>query len=85
MKAAHSRMSCQLVCDGDTRKGSCSPFCGHRELEEEIGYKLEELELLTSIFTAPGFTDEVIHIYKGTGLVKGGQHLDTDEVLETLE
>ena len=59
--------------------------CARRELEEEIGYRPGKLELLTSIFTAPGFTDEVIHIYKGTGLVKGEQHLDTDEVLEILE
>ena len=59
--------------------------CASRELEEEIGYRAENLEFLTSIFTAPGFTDEVIHIYKGTGLVKGQQQLDTDEVLEILE
>ena len=59
--------------------------CASRELEEEIGYRPGNLELLTSIFTAPGFTDEVIHIYKGTELAKGQQHLDTDEVLEVLE
>ncbi|GJL54330.1 MAG: ADP-ribose pyrophosphatase [Nitrospirales bacterium] len=59
--------------------------CASRELEEEIGYRAENLELLTSLFTAPGFTDEVIHVYKGTGLVKGQQQLDTDEVLEILE
>ncbi len=59
--------------------------CARRELEEEIGYRPGNLELLTSIYTAPGFTDEVIHIYKGTGLVKGEQNLDADEVLEILE
>ncbi|WP_454061110.1 NUDIX hydrolase [Candidatus Nitrospira salsa] len=59
--------------------------CASRELEEEIGYRAENLELLTSLFTAPGFTDEVIHVYKATGLVKGQQQLDQDEVLEILE
>ncbi len=34
---------------------------------------------------APGYTDEVIHIYKATGLTKGTQKLDHDEVLEIVE
>ncbi len=59
--------------------------CASRELEEEIGYRATNFELLSSIFTAPGFTDEVIHIYKATGLVPGRQNLDRDEVLEVLE
>ena len=37
------------------------------------------------MLTAPGFTDEVIHIYKATGLTAGRQQLDRDEVLEVLE
>lgn len=70
---------------GKLHSGEDPLDCATRELEEEIGYRPEHLELLTSIFTAPGFTDEVIHIYKGTGLVQGRQQLDTDEVLEILE
>lgn len=62
------------------------PFdCAARELEEEIGYRAGKLELLTSIWTAPGFTDEVIHIYRGTNLQSGHQQLDQDEVLEIVE
>lgn len=59
--------------------------CASRELEEEIGYRASSFELLVSIFTAPGFADEVIHVYKGTGLTKGHQRLDRDEVLEVIE
>lgn len=59
--------------------------CAARELEEEIGYRAGSFELLSSILTAPGFTDEVIHVYKATGLTKGQQHLDRDEVLEIVE
>lgn len=59
--------------------------CAARELEEEIGYKASSFELLTSFLTTPGFTDEVIHIYRGTGLVKGRQNLGHDEVLEVVE
>jgi ADP-ribose pyrophosphatase len=54
-------------------------------LEEEIGYRAGNLTLLSSIFTAPGFTDEVIHIYRGTELSRGRQNLDRDEVLEIVE
>lgn len=60
-------------------------ICAARELEEEIGYRADRLEFLTSIWTAPGFTDEVIHIYRGTGLHPGSQQLDPDEVLEVVE
>ena len=59
--------------------------CAARELEEEIGYRASSFELLSSIFTAPGFAGEVIHVYKATGLTKGRQQLDRDEVLEVVE
>ncbi len=59
--------------------------CAARELEEEIGYRAKRFELLSSIFTAPGFADEVIHVYLATGLTIGTQNLDQDEVLEVVE
>ena len=59
--------------------------CAARELEEEVGYRADQLELLASIWTAPGFTDEIIHIYLGRELKPGRQDLDHDEVLEVVE
>ncbi len=59
--------------------------CAARELEEEIGYKAGHFQLLSSIFTAPGFADEVIHVYLATELTVGTQNLDQDEVLEVVE
>jgi len=70
---------------GKLHPGEDPKHCAARELEEEIGYQAGKLELLSSIFTAPGFTDEVIHIYKATELAKGRQNLDRDEVLEIVE
>ena len=70
---------------GKLNPGEDPRDCAARELEEEIGYRASSFELLTSIFTAPGFADEVIHIYKGTGLTKGQQKLDHDEVLNVVE
>lgn len=59
--------------------------CAARELEEEIGYRAGHFQLLSSIFTAPGFADEVIHVYLATELTVGTQNLDQDEVLEVVE
>jgi ADP-ribose pyrophosphatase len=70
---------------GKLHPGEDPKVCAVRELEEEVGYRTDKLELLSSIFTAPGFTDEVIHIYKATGLKTGRQQLDRDEVLEVIE
>ena len=70
---------------GKLHPGEDPSTCAARELEEETGYRAGRFELLSSIFTAPGFTDEVIHIYKATGLVLGRQQLDRDEVLEVIE
>lgn len=70
---------------GKLHLGEDPKACAARELEEEIGYKTDDLELVTSIFTAPGFTDEVIHIYKANRLTKGKQQLDRDEILEVME
>lgn len=59
--------------------------CAARELEEEVGYRAATFSLLSSLFTAPGFADEVIHVYKATGLTQGRQQLDRDEVLDVIE
>ena len=70
---------------GKLNPGEDPLHCAARELEEEVGYRAASFVLLTSIFTAPGFADEVIHIYQATGLTKGRQQLDRDEVLEVVE
>jgi ADP-ribose pyrophosphatase len=70
---------------GKLHPGEDPRECAMRELEEEIGYRAGRLDLLTSIYTAPGFADEVIHIYLASGLTPGRQHLDHDEVLEVVE
>ena len=59
--------------------------CAQRELEEEIGYIAGNLDPVVSFLTTPGFTNEVIHIYRGTNLTQGTQNLGHDEVLEVIE
>ena len=53
-----------------------------RELVEETGYHCRELRKLTSIWTTPGFTDEVIHLFAATGLTPGDSAREDDEVLD---
>ena len=59
--------------------------CAARELEEEIGLRAASLEPVITFFTTPGFTDEVIHVFKATGLTPGTQNLGHDEVLDVIE
>ena len=70
---------------GKLHPGEDPQACAARELEEEIGYRPTSLEHLITFFTTPGFTDEIIHIYRATGLIPGTQNLDHDEVLELVE
>ena len=70
---------------GKLHSGEDPRECALRELEEEIGYKAGVLELVSSAYTTPGFTDEVIHIYKATQLQRGKQNLGHDEVLAIAE
>jgi ADP-ribose pyrophosphatase len=39
-----------------------------RELEEETGYRAGSWEKLTSFWSAPGFTSELMHVYLATDL-----------------
>jgi ADP-ribose pyrophosphatase len=58
--------------------------CAIRELKEETGCTAQNIELLFSVFTTPGFTDERIHIFIATGLERGETAHESDEFM-TLE
>ncbi|HKN86531.1 MAG TPA: NUDIX hydrolase [Nitrospiraceae bacterium] len=70
---------------GKLHPGEDPLHCATRELEEEIGYRAGHLDKIATFFTAPGFTDEVMHLYVARNLVPGAQALDSDEVLEVVE
>lgn len=52
-----------------------------RELEEETGYHANHMEKLGEFYPSVGYTDEVIHLFLATDLVKTHQKLDEDENL----
>jgi ADP-ribose pyrophosphatase len=53
---------------GKLAPGEEPAACAERELAEETGWVAGRLELLTRIYTTPGFCDEVLHIFRGTSL-----------------
>ncbi len=58
--------------------------CARREVEEEVGYRPGRLERLGCIYTTPGFTDELIHLWTAHDLTPARQKLDADEVLSVV-
>jgi len=70
---------------GTLNPGESPMECARRELIEETGYHADKLEKLTEILPVPGYSDERIHIYLATGLVKAVQNLDRDEILNVHE
>lgn len=58
--------------------------CAARELEEETGYRPGRIEALTSIWTSPGFTDEVIHLFVAHDLERTTQQLEAHEIIELV-
>ena len=59
--------------------------CAKRELEEETGYKSENIEFLCDTYTAAAFCSEVVRIFVAKDLVPGTKHFDRDEELVTEE
>ncbi len=52
-----------------------------RELEEECGVVAKRIELLSTVYPSPGYTDEVIRIYRAYDLAQGKTNFDEDENL----
>lgn len=53
--------------------------CSARELEEETGYRSENLEWLMTLRTTVAFCNEKIEVYVAHNLIPSKQHLDPNE------
>lgn len=62
--------------DGETPRA-----CAARELAEETGYQAGRIEMLFSMFTTPGFTNERIHVFRAWDLTAGSSAHEPDEVM----
>lgn len=67
---------------GKLDPGDTPEACAARELAEEAGRRPGRLERLGRIFTTPGFTDEVIHLFAAFDLEPVPRRPEDDEVIE---
>ena len=56
--------------------------CASRELEEETGYRSENLEWMITLRTTVAFCNERIEIFAAHDLIPSKQHLDEDEYID---
>jgi len=69
---------------GRLEPGEPPEQCAVRELREETGCTAAKMEHLYTMYTTPGFTDEMIHLFVATGLERGETALEQDEFVEVV-
>ncbi len=67
---------------GKLNEGEDPKEAAIRELEEEAGVRADEIELLYTVYPSPGYTGEIIRIYRVKSGTQATCHLDEDEFLE---
>ncbi|WP_112181240.1 MULTISPECIES: NUDIX hydrolase [Paraliobacillus] len=72
---------------GKLEEGEKPEVTALRELEEETGYTTDQLELVISFYSSPGFADELLYIYFTDKLkpLEEKKSLDEDEFVELME
>ncbi|MGB2842777.1 MAG: NUDIX hydrolase [Halobacteriota archaeon] len=55
---------------GTIEEGESPEECAKRELIEETGFQATKLDKLIEFYPSPGFSSEIIHIFKASGLKK---------------
>jgi len=79
---AVDKFSLEIPAGGKDGKDEPTYECAVRELEEETGYKSDNVEFLLNVIPAIAYSGETIDIYVARDLVKTKQNLDEDEDIE---
>ena len=80
---ALERETIEIPAGARDSKTEDTKVCATRELEEETGYRSENVEFLLSLRTTVAFCDEHVDVYLATDLEKiGEQHLDDAESID---
>jgi ADP-ribose pyrophosphatase len=69
---------------GRLEKGEIPLDAAKRELREETGYSASNWQDLSKMFTAPGFCDELLHLYSANNVSLGEKAPDHDEETEVI-
>lgn len=67
---------------GKLEENETKEECAQRELMEETGYCAHDMKYVTSFYTSPGFTNEIIHLFFAKNLIKRKMEGDEDEYLK---
>jgi ADP-ribose pyrophosphatase len=67
---------------GTLELGEEPEVCARRELEEETGYRSNDLQKILECFMAPGYSTEKIHFYLATNLERSKKKTEEDERIE---
>lgn len=68
---------------GTLEKGESPLRCAKREIVEETGYRSNRVKKIGRILPVPGYSTEVIYVFKADMLEKKETCLDQDEVIES--
>jgi len=69
---------------GTLRRGERAVDCALRELEEETGYRAGEIRRAFSCFLAPGYSNELVHIFIARKLSVGKASPERDESVSVI-
>ncbi len=67
---------------GKLEEGEEPLMTAKRELAEETGYRAKEWEKLTAFYAAPGYANEVIHLFWAENLQRTEARPDPDEIID---
>lgn len=76
------RITLELPAGKKDVKGEPGIECAKRELEEETGYRSDNVEWLLNLSSWVAFTNEIIEVFVAKNLIKSHQHLDEDEFVD---
>ncbi len=58
--------------------------CAERELREETGFKASVFDKLAEFYLAPGYSNELLHLYLARGLTKTSASPEADEEISLV-
>lgn len=68
---------------GKIEQGESPEETAFRELQEETGYKANNMTLLTKMYPSVGYSEELLYIYLATDLEPGETDFDENEDIDT--